>query len=817
MDLLLKDLKHSARMFLRTPGFTLTSIATLALGIAANTAIFSVVNTVLLRSLASRDPGRIVMFENILPTVRFGSASPSEFNWWRQQTQTFQDISAYDFSIANWTDSSSPEQVHPEQIQMMHASADFFRLSGIHPLRGRTFTPADDLPHAPKTVVLAYGFWQRSFGGDPSVIGGRTMLSGERYEIVGVLDPLQNGPIVERSTLSGDIEIHQPPDVYLPFQIDPNSADHGHFFNVAGRLRPGITLAAANAQLQSTYREYARKWPGEDAPGRTFGIQPLQDAIVGGVRRSLLLLLSAVGFVLLIACANVANLLLARATGRKREIAIRAAVGAGRGRIFRQLLTESVMLSLTGGVLGLAAGYAGIRWILTLIPDNIPRIGLGGANVTMDWRVAGFTLGLSLLTGIVFGLVPALASSRTDLSNMLKESGQRGGTSSRQKHTQALLVTAEMALAVVLVIGAAVLIRSFLAMRSVNPGFNPHNVLSMRMLLAGPDFANPAHSNQVIREGVRRVRALPGVEAVAASCCIPLETPMQTGFRIASRPEGPGSRGVVIWTLASPDYFEALQIPVLRGRTFAENDEGGPPVAIVNETLAKQFFPDSNPLNERIIIGNQSPPRQIIGIVGDVHDSSLDRASRPNVYEPLRDPRGLAWLIRTRDAGQSARSAIQNQLRMASGGLPVGEVGTLEEFLSRSMATDTFRTMVLTIFACSALILAAIGIYGLMSYSVAERLHEVGIRLALGAESANIRRLLIFQGMRPALAGVALGLPAALVLTRGLASFLFDVKPWDPLVFFLIPVMLIGVALAAVSLPAVHASRTDPTRALRHE
>ena len=279
--------------------------------------------------------------------------------------------------------------------------------------------------------------------------------------------------------------------VYLPFQIDPNSADHGHFFNVAGRLRPGITLAAANAQLQSTYREYARKWPGEDAPGRTFGIQPLQDAIVGGVRRSLLLLLSAVGFVLLIACANVANLLLARATGRKREIAIRAAVGAGRGRIFRQLLTESVMLSLTGGVLGLAAGYAGIRWILTLIPDNIPRIGLGGANVTMDWRVAGFTLGLSLLTGIVFGLVPALASSRTDLSNMLKESGQRGGTSSRQKHTQALLVTAEMALAVVLVIGAAVLIRSFLAMRSVNPGFNPHNVLSMRMLLAWPGLRKP--------------------------------------------------------------------------------------------------------------------------------------------------------------------------------------------------------------------------------------------------------------------------------------------------------------------------------------
>ena len=559
MDLLLKDLKHSARMFLRTPAFTLTSVATLALGIAANTAIFSVVNTVLLRSLADREPGRIVMFQNILPTVRFGSASPTEFNWWRQQTRAFQDISAYDFSIANWTDSSSPGQIRPEQVQMMHASADFFRLSGIHPLRGRTFTPADDQPNAPKTVMLAYSFWRRSFGRDQSVIGRRMTLNGQRYEIIGVLDPLQNGPIVERSTLSGDIEVHEPPDVYLPFQIDPNSADHGHFFNVAGRLKVGITLAVADAQLQASYPDYARKWPGEDAPGRNFGIQPLQEAIVGGVRRSLLLLLSAVGFVLLIACANVANLLLARATGRKREIAIRAAVGAGRGRIFRQLATESVMLSMTGGVLGLAAGYAGIRWILTFIPDNIPRIGLDGANVTLDWRVAGFTLCVSLLTGIAFGLVPAFASSRADLSNMLKESGLRSSASSRQKHSQALLVTAEMALAMVLVIGAAVLIRSFLAIRRVNPGFNPDNVLSMRMLLAGPDFESPARANQVIREGIRRIRALPEVEGVAASCCVPLETPMQTGFRIAGRPEGQGLSGSRGMDVGFPGLFRSPQ------------------------------------------------------------------------------------------------------------------------------------------------------------------------------------------------------------------------------------------------------------------
>ena len=810
MDGLLKDLKHSAYLFLRTPVFTLTAVGALALGIAANTAIFSVVNTIW-KPLAYRDPERIVMFQNVLPAGRFGTTSPTEYNWWRQQTQAFQDISAYGFSIANWTNTS-----FPEQIPIMHTSADFFRLCGIAAVRGRTFTPADDLPNAPKTVVLAYGFWQRHFGADSQVLDRRMTLSGERYEIIGVLGPLQNGPIVERSTLSGDIEINEPPDVYLPFQIDPNSADHGHFFNVAGRLKPGITLAAADAQLQASYPGYARKWVGEDAPGRTFHIQPLQDVIVGGVQHSLLLILGAVGFVLLIACANVANLLLARATGRKREIAMRIAVGAERGRIIRQLLTESLMLSLASGVLGLAAGYAGIRAILTLIPDNIPRIGLGGANVILDWRVTGFTIGLSLLTAVVFGLLPALESSRTDLSGTLKESSDRSSTGLRHKQTQALLVAIEMGLAVVLVIGAALLVRSFLAIRRVNPGFNPHNVLTMRMLLAGPQFATPARLIQMIREGARRIRAVRGVEAVATTCCVPLETAMQTGFRIPGRPEGLAFRGVAVWTLVSSDYFQVFQIPLLRGRGFTERDESGPPAAIINETMAKQFWPKSDPLNGRIIIGNQAP-RQIIGIVSDMHEIGLDRAVRPEVYEPLTDSRGIAWVIRTRGAPQSLRSAIQNELSVASGGLPVGEVHTMEEFLSRSMATETFRTMVLTVFACSALFLAAIGIYGLMACSVAERIHEIGIRLALGAASADIRKMVIFQGMQPALAGVACGLPAAFGLTRGLARFLFGVKPWDPFVFLVIPLLLLAVALVAVSLPAFRASQVEPIQVLRNE
>ncbi len=810
------DLRFALRMLGKNPGFTLIAVLTLALGIGANTAIFSVVNTVLLKPFAYRDPARIVMFHNVFPGGRTGSASPTEFNWWRQQTQPFQDVSAYDFDVANLTGES-----FPEQIPTMHASADFFRLCGANAVQGRTFTAADDLPDAPKTAVLAYAFWQRHFGGDTHVIGRRITLSGTRYEIIGVVSPsLQDGQIAERSRLSGDIEIHEPPDVYVPFQLDPNSASHGHHFNVAGRLKPGVTLAEANAQLQASYPEYGRKWPDDvRGEGAGFRVQPLQDAIVDGVRNSLLILLGAVSFVLLIACANVANLLLARATGRKREIAIRAAVGAGRRRIVRQLLTESLVLSLAGGVSGLAAGYAGIRALLSLSPGNIPRIGLDGSNVGLDWRVFGFTLTLSILTGILFGLIPALQSSRADLSRTLKESSNRSGTGWRHNKTRALLVTTEMALAVVLLIGAALLIRSFVAIRQVNPGFDAHNVLTMRVSLTGPPFEKPADVIQVIHEGVRRISALPGVEVAATTCCLPLEDRFQGVFQIAGRPAGT-SGGVTGTNLVSAGYFEVFKIPILRGRTFTERDEIGPPVVIINQTLAKRFWPDSDPLHDQIIMGDES--RQIIGVVGDVHDDFLHREPRINVYAPLATRVGMldgtwAWVIRTHGTPISLSSAIQNELREASGGLPVARVRTMEEILSRSTAAEDFNALVLTIFGCSALLLAAIGIYGLMAYSATQRAQEIGIRLVLGARSSHIRNMVMFQGLRPALAGVVCGLAAAFGLTRLIANFLFGVKPWDPLVFVLVPAMLVAVALVAVWLPAMRASRVDPIHALRYE
>ncbi len=698
----------------------------------------------------------------------------------------------------------------------MQTSADFFRMCGVNAIKGRTFTAGDDLPNAPKTVVVSYAFWQRHFGGDPQLIGRRIILNGESYEIIGVVGPdLQSSQIAERSTLSGDVEIDGSPDVYTPFQLDPNSLERGHYFNVAGRLKPGVTLAAANTQLQADYEEYARRLLDLD-PGAGFSVQPLQEAIVGGVRNSLLVLLGAVGFVLLIACANIANLLLARASGRKREIAIRAAVGASRGRIIRQLLTESLMLSLAGGVVGLAIGYAAIRALLRFSPD-IPRLGLGGSNVNLDWRVLGFTLALSILTGVLFGLAPALQSSRADLGGALKESGSRSGAGLRHNKTRALLVTAEMALAIVLLIGASLLVRSFLAIRTVNPGFDPHNVLTMRMSLTGPEFAKPADVTEVIHDGLRRLRALPGVEAAGTTCCVPLEDHWQVGFQVAGRPEQDASHGVAGWTFASAGYFETFKIPVFRGRAFTESDETGPPVIIINQTVAKQFWPDSDPLNGHIILGNDAP-RRVVGIVGDVRDASLNRNPRPNVYTPSVSRGGMvAWVIRTRTAPASLSSTVQSELREAGRGLPVAHVHTMEETLSRSTSAQDFNTLVMTIFGCSAMVLAAIGIYGLLAYSVAQRSQEIGIRLALGAESSHIRNMMMSQGLRPALLGVICGLAAAFGLTRLLTNFLFGVSTWDPLVFFTVPLMLIGVALIAVWVPAMRASRVDPIHALRYE
>jgi putative ABC transport system permease protein len=818
VDAFLQDLRHSLRTAWQSPAFTIAAVAALALAIGSNTAIFSVVNTVLLRPLPYPDPNRLVLFLNTSPQGSGPGASPTKFNNWRRQTGAFQDVSAYRFSVVNLTEGD------PEQVATAHVSADFFRLFGASVTSGRTFAPAEDLPNGGHVVVLSNGFWKRRFGGDAAVVGRKVSLNGEPHEIIGVLGPF-DAEAVQSPT--------GPPDLWLPFQIDPNSVMQGHFFLAAGRMKAGVTLAAANAQLQQAANEFRETFPNALGRQGGFGVAPMQEIITRNVRASLWVLLGAVTFVLLIACANVANLLLVRATVRRREIAIRAAMGAGRGRIVRQLLTESVVLSTMGGVLGLAIGVAGIRALLAVNPGNIPRIGVDGSGVAVDWRVLAFTAIVSLATGLVFGLVPALQSSRIDLNTTIKESSGRSGSGFRQNKARALLVVTEMGLALVLLVGAALFIRTFLAMRAVDPGFDAHQVLTMRMSLRGERFAKTADVAQLMRDGTERLNALPGVEVAGAACCVPLEGGFGLPIIIEGRPLDGPSHGGGGFAPISPTYFRAFRIPIVRGRAFTDQDVGGAPgVAIINQAMAKRFWPNGNPLADRISIGKGLGPRmelvgrQIVGIAGDVRDGGLNRDPQPIMYVPwaqmpdahsanLLDITPVAWIVRTRGEPYALSGSIQRELRLASGGLPVARARTMDEIVVRSTARSDFNMTLLTTFALSALLLAAIGIYGLMAYSVQQRTQEIGIRMALGAGADTVRNMVIRQGMSVALVGVAIGLVAAYALTRVIASFLFGVTARDPVVFVSVPLLLSSVALLGVWLPARRAARVDPVVALR--
>jgi putative ABC transport system permease protein len=820
MEEILNDVKHSLRMFRQSPGFTVAAVAALALGIGANTAIFSVVNTVLLKPLTYPDPDRIVQFLLTSPQGKGPGASVPKFAMWREQTSVFQDVSAYNFGGPGLNITGV---AFPEQVKAIHVTADYFRLFGAPVERGRTFTAEEDAPNGPRVIVISDGLWKRRYGSDPDLVGKTIELGGEPHTVIGIIGPSFN--------------FDPTPDVWLPFQFNLASNDQAHYFLAAGRLKPGISLDRANAQLKLTADAYRRKYTAAFVgPKDGFAVQPLQDAIVSEVKSSLLVLVAAVSFVLLIACANVANLLLVRATSRRREIAIRAAIGAGRGRIIRQLLTESVLLSIAGGLLGLVLGVIAVRGLLAINPGNIPRIGEDGSAVTLDWRVLAFTAVVSLGTGILFGLIPAFQAARTDLSSTLKESSGRTGTGFRQNKARSILVISEMTLAIVLLIGAALLIRTFLALRTVNPGFDPHNVLTLQMSLTGPRFEKTAGVAQLVRTGVERLEALPGVVAAGTTCCIPLEGGFGLPLIIVGRPltNGP-SHGGAGWETVSPRFFDIFKIPILRGRSFTVRDDAASaPVVIINQALARQFWPKGDPLRDRLIIGKgvgpefDDPPRQIIGVVGDMRDGGLNRDPRPAMYIPeAQVPDGvtalnnrigpIVWIVRTETNPHSLSTAIQNEVRKASGGLPVARVRSMDEVVVHSTARQDFNMMLLTIFGCSALLLAAIGIYGLMAYSVEQRTQELGIRMALGAQSEDVRNIVIFQGMRLALIGVVLGTAAALGLMRLIADLLYGVKPWDPLVFVSVPLVLSLVALIAVWLPARRATRIDPLDALRYE
>ncbi|HTB20921.1 MAG TPA: ABC transporter permease [Bryobacteraceae bacterium] len=821
MDTLLNDLKHSLRSYLKSPGFTLTALATLALGIGANTAVFSVVNAVLLKPVPFPDPDRLVVFQNTSSEGPSAMCSPAKFQHYREQTSVTGDVAAFRTGVVNLTGGAFPEQLQSGQV-----SANYFRLFGAPVIRGRTFTAEEDAPQGPHVALIGEGLWKRRFAADPNVVGKSISLSGDSYVIIGIIgagfDTSQFGPVRE---------------VWVPFQLDPKTTDQGHYFVAAGRLKPGVSLAQAQAKLKLSAQDFERKFPRALGPGNGFSATPFQEAFVSDARPILLVLAAAVGLVLLIACANVANLLLVRATARRREIAIRAAIGAGRGRIVRQLLTESVLLSLVGGIAGLGLGLIGIRALLAVNTAGLPRLGEKGTLVGADWRVLGFTLLISIGTGILFGLIPALQSSRTDLSATLKETGSRSGTGFRQNKTRSVLVIAEVALALVLLVGSALLIRTSLALGTVEPGFDASNILTMRMSLSGPHFVKADSVDRLVRDGVTRLRTLPGVDIASATCCIPLEGGYGLPFNILGRPPANNLpfTGGAGWVTVSPGYFEVFKIPVKRGRTFAETDDkASRAVVIINQAMAKQYWKTGDPLRDQIMIGGGTmhelaaeQPRQIIGVVADSRDGALNRDPDPKMFVPQAQVTDelnalnvrltpMAWVIRTKVRPASLSSAIQEQLRQVSG-LPVSDVRTMDEVVTLSVSRQRFNMLLMTVFGSSALLLAAIGIYGLMAYSVEQRTQEIGIRLALGAETGAVRNMVVLQGMRLVLIGVAIGIGSAFGLTRFLAAFLFGVNVRDPMAFTSIPIALTCVALLAIWLPALRASRLDPIQALRYE
>jgi putative ABC transport system permease protein len=821
LESLLQDVRFGLRMLRKNPGFTTVAILTLALGIGATTAIFTVVDKVLLQPLAYREVDRMVVLMQTFDGGQSPIISIPKYMLWRDQPRIFEESSLYGIPGALRVNLLGGDR--PEQFQATQVSADFFSLFGVRLAAGRTFTPEEDAPGGPPVVVISSGLWRNRFGADPHIVGRTIDLDGTAYNVIGVMAPLY----------TPDLPLG---DMCFPLQADPNSNNQGNDLFGVARLKPGVTLAMAKAATQVIAEKFHRKYPTMMGPKRGLTVETMNEVRVAGVRTSLLVLLGAVGFVLLIACANVASLMLARATLRRREISIRAALGAGRGRIVRQLLTESVLLALVGGALGLYLGYFGVRYLLGINPADMPRIGEHAEAISLDWRVLVFALAVSMLTGMLSGIIPAITTSRTDLATTISESGARTGTGLRGNKTRSVLVVIELAMAMVLLVGAALLIRTFHDSLSVNPGFQTHNILTMDMSLRGVRFQKTASVAEVVREGRQRLESLPGVEAAAAACCLPLGGGYGLPFNIEGRPptNGPFTGGGS-WRSVSPAYFEVFRISLLRGRTFTDRDDGAAePVVVITEAMAKQFWPKGDELGARITIGKgmgpqfDEPPREIIGVVGDVRDNGLNYDPQPTMYVPLAQvkdrltaldatPLPMQWFIRTRVEPHSLTHEIEQELRAASGGLPVGTVQSMDQVLAHSIASEQFNMMLLTTFAAIALFLAGIGIYGIMAYSVQQRTREIGIRMALGATPQAVRRTMVVHGMILGLIGVSLGVAGGLALTRLLRSLLYGVEPWDPLAFVLTAVLLSAVALFACYVPARRASRVNPMVALRYE
>ena len=820
METLRQDLYYGARMLFKNPGFMAVAVLSLAIGIGANSAIFSVINGLLLRPLPYKDADRLGILWSRSPGLNVAQDwfSPGQYLDIKTQNQVFEDVAISIGGSLNLTGQGTPEHVDVARV-----SSSLFPLLGANPTLGRVFLPEEDAPGKPLTVILSNGFWQRYFGSDPEVIGKTLTMNGNSFTVVGVM-PADFSLNKEVMPAVNGIESA---DLLLPLPMSESARTNrgNEDFNIFARLKPGVSVAQAQAEMDIIAARMKQEYPGNYPPdgGLTISVVPLLEQVVGDIHLALSVLFGAVGFVLLIACANVANLLLSRASVRQKEIAIRAAVGASRLRILRQLLTESVLLALMGGLVGIVIALVAVKALRVFGPENIPRLN----EVGVDGRVMAFTCMVALLTGIVFGLVPAMRASRVDLNKMLKEGARNsggGGASDRSHHrTRKLLVISEVALSLVLLIGAGLLIRSYQRILDANPGFNSHNVLSMRLSLPAAKYSSPESITTFYREVSERLKALPEIESVGTTYSLPMSS-----VALAWEPitiEGHTARSaqdLIISNvrIVSPQYFPTMGIPLLKGRYFDEHDKKGAPEAvIIDETLAERFWPNDNPLGKRLKRGSSSSWWTVVGVISDAKEYSQEKEPPITVYFPFEQviARNMFLVIRTTSDPTQMTGAITKEIQALDPEMPVFDVNTMDHRLYDSMARRRFSMFLLGVFAVIALVLAAIGIYGVMAYSVNQRTHEIGIRLALGAQPGNILQLVIRQALILISSGIVIGLVGAFALTRVMSSLLYGVSATDGLTFVIPPLLLGSIALLSSYVPARRAAKVDPMVALRYE